>query len=144
MQKQHFSIKIKTTRQRVWNILWEDKTFRDWASVIDEGLYLVGELKEGSEVQFNSASGYGVKSLVEKYIQNELVVFRHLADTKDNSDKEREKEWTGGMESYSLRENDGITILTVDMDVPPEQEELFKTIMPKALERVKVIAEKKE
>lgn len=144
MQKHHFSIKIKAPRERVWNILWGDKTFRDWASIIDEETYMVGELKEGSKVQFiSSASGYGVTSLVEKLTQNELVLFRQLADTKDSGKKEREKEWAGGTECYSLAENDSATILTVDIDVPPEQEETFKDLMPKALERVKNLAEKK-
>ncbi len=104
---------------------------------------MVGELKEGGEVQFiSSVNGYGVTSLVEKLILNKLVSFRNMADKKDSG--EREKEWTGGTESYSLAENDGVTTLTVNMDVPPGQEETFKIRLPKALERVKILAEKKE
>jgi len=145
MQKQQFSIKIKAPRERVWNTLWEDKTLRDWANIIDEGMYMVGEMKEGNEVQFiSSVSGYGVTSLVEKLVQNEFVSFRQMADTKNSGEREREKEWTGGTESYSLAENDGVTTLTVDIDVPPGQEETFKVRFPKALERVKILAEKKE
>ncbi len=142
MQKQQFSIEIKASKESVWRTLWGDKTFRDWAKIIDEGMYMVGEIKEGNEVQFISPTGYGVTSLIEKLVQNELVSFRHMADTKDSG--EREKEWTGGQESYSLAENDGITTLTVDIDVPPGQEENFKNRLPKALERVKILAEKKE
>ena len=144
MQKQQFSIEIKTPRGRVWNTLWEDKTFRDWANIIDEGTYIVGEIKEGNEVQFiSSVSGYGVTSVVEKLTQNEFASFRQMADTKDSGEREREKEWTGGEESYSLAENDGVTTLTVDIDVPPGQEETFKVRFPKALEMVKILAEKK-
>ena len=141
MQKQQFSINIKAPRERVWNTLWEDKTFRDWANNIDEGMYMEGEIKEGNEVQFISPTGYGVTSLIEKLAQNELVSFRHMADTTDSG--EREQEWTGGEESYSLAENDGVTTLTVDIDVPPGQEETFKVRFPKALEMVKILAEKK-
>ena len=145
MQKQQFSIEIQAPRERVWNTLSEDKTFRDWANFIDEGMYMVGEMKEGNEVQFiSSVSGYGVTSLVEKLVQNEFVSFRQMADTKNSGEREREKEWTGGTESYSLAENDGVTTLTVDIDVPPGQEETFKVRFPKALERVKILAEKKE
>ena len=123
----------------------ENKTFRDWGNIIDEGQYMVGEIKEGNEVQFiSSVSGYGVTSLVEKLIENEFVLFRQMADTKDSGQQEREKEWTGGAESYSLAENEGVTILKVDIDVPPGQEETFKDRFPKALERVKILAEKKE
>ena len=143
MQKQQFSIEIKAPRERVWDTLWEDKTFRDWANSIDEGMYLVGELKEGNEVQFSSVSGYGVTSLVKKLVRNEFVSFRHMADTMDSGEREREKEWTGGEESYSLAENDSVTTLTVAMDVPPGQEETFKVRFNKGLEMVKILAEKK-
>jgi len=141
MQKMQFSIEIKAPRERIWNTLWEDKTFRDWANFIDEGMYMIGEIKEGNEVQFISPTGYGVTSLIEKLVQNELVSFRHMADTKDSGG--REKEWTGGTESYSLAEKNGVIALTVDIDVPPGQEETFKDRFPKALERVKLLAEKK-
>jgi len=145
MQKQQFSIEIKAPQERVWNTLWGDKTFRNWANIIDEGTYMVGELKEGNEVQFiSSVSGYGVTSLIEKFALNEFVSFRQMADTKDNGEREREKEWTGGTESYSLVENDDVTTLTVDIDVPPGQVEMFKIRFPKALERVRILAEEKE
>ena len=145
MQKQQFSIKVKASRERVWNTLWEDKTFRDWGNIIDEGQYMVGELKEGNEVQFiSSVSGYGVTSLIEKLARNEFVSFRQMADTKDSGEREREKEWTGATESYSLAENGGVTALTVDIEVPPGQEETFKVRFPKALKRVKILAEKNE
>ncbi|MFP4400355.1 MAG: SRPBCC domain-containing protein [Candidatus Woesearchaeota archaeon] len=143
MKKLNFSIEIQAPKEKVWNILWEDTTFRDWANIIDEGTYMVGELKEGNEVQFiSSVSGYGVTSLVTKLVSNEFVLFRQMADTKENGEQEREKEWTGGEESYSLKENNEVTTLVVEIDVPPEQEEAFTERMPKALERIKSLAEK--
>lgn len=104
---------------------------------------MVGDLKEGNEVQFISAeNGYGVTTLVEKLVTNEFLLFRHQADTQGNGERERAQEWTGGKESYSLSEKDGTTTLTAAFDVPPELEEYFKTTYPKALERVKVLAER--
>lgn len=145
MKKLQFSIKIKASREKVWNTLWEDITFRDWASIVDEGTYMEGVMKKGNEVQFiSSVSGYGVTSLVEKLTPNEFVLFRQMADTMDSGEQEREKEWTGGTESYSLTENDDVTTLAVAIDVPPGQEEMFGVRFPKALERVKILAEKKE
>lgn len=144
MKKMQFTIEIQAPSKRVWSVLWDDKTFRDWASNIDEGIYLAGEMKEGNEMQFISGSGYGVTSLIDKLIPNEFVLFRHMADTQDRGKKKRDKEWTGGEESYSLAEKGNITTLTVHIDLPPEQEENFKTIMPKALQRVKALAERSD
>ena len=52
MQKMQFSIEIEAPREKVWQTLWEDKTFRDWGGIIDEEQYMVGKIAEGSEIQF--------------------------------------------------------------------------------------------
>ncbi len=145
MKKMRFSIKIIAPVDKVWKTLWGDKTFRDWANIIDEGQYMIGEMKQGNEVQFiSSASGYGVTSMIEKLTPNEFVSFRQMADTKEGGKQRREKEWTGGTESYSLAEKDGVTTLAVELEVPLGREETFKIRFPKALERLKTLAEKKE
>lgn len=138
-----FTIEINTSKETVWNTLWQDETFREWAGLIDPGTYMVGDLKVGNEIQFISAeNGYGVTSLVEKMAPNEFLVLKHQSDTQETGTQEREKEWTGGEESYTLTEQDGTTTLTVAFDVPPELEEYFTVNYPKALERVKELAEK--
>lgn len=145
MKEIQFSIEINATKERVWDTMWQDETFRDWASIIDPETYMVGDLKEGNEIQFiSSASGYGVTSLVEKLTAGEFLLLRHIADTQEDGKREREKEWTGGEESYSLAEKDGTATLTVAFDVPPELEEEFNVNYPKALERVKILAERKK
>ena len=145
MKKQHFSIKIKAPKEKVWQTLWQDKTFRDWGSIIDEGQYMVGELAEGSEVQFiSSENGLGVTSVIEKLIPHEYIAFRQVADTMDSGKQEREKEWTGGKESFELSEKNNSTNLMVNIDVPPGLEEIFKVRFPKALARVKILAEEKK
>ena len=141
MKEMQLSIKINATKERVWNTLWQDETFRQWAGIIDPGTHIVGDLKEGSEVQFISGNGYGVTSLVEKLKTNEFLLLRHRADTQGSGKRERQKEWTGGEESYSLSEKNGTTTLSAAFDVPKELEEYFKVNYPKALERVKVLSE---
>jgi hypothetical protein len=145
MKEMQFSIEIHATKAKVWDTLWQDETLREWASIIDPGTYMVGEMKEGNEIQFiSSENGYGVTSKVIKLTLGEFVLLRHRADTKASGEEEREKEWTGGEESYSLMEKDGATTLVVIFDVPPELEEYFKINYPKALERVKVLAERQK
>lgn len=142
MKQLQFQVEIHTNKETVWDTLWQDETFRQWAGLIDPGTYMVGDLKEGNEIQFISAeNGYGVTSLVEALIPGEFLLLRHQADTQDIGAQEREMEWTGGQESYRLTEKDGTTILSAAFDVPPEQEEYFTDNYPKALERVKVLAE---
>ncbi|HTE57883.1 MAG TPA: SRPBCC domain-containing protein [Verrucomicrobiae bacterium] len=143
MKEIQFLVEIHAPKEKVWDTLWQDQTLREWAGIIDPGTYMSGELKEGKEVQFiSSENGYGVTSLVERLVAHEFLLLRHQADTQGSGEKERAQEWTGGKESYSLVEKDGTTTLTAVFDVPSEMEEYFKDTYPKALERVKVLAEK--
>lgn len=141
MRETQFKVDIQASKDTVWQTLWQDETFRQWAGIIDPGTYMVGELKEGNEVQYVSGNGYGVTSLVEKLTPGEFLQLRHTADTQDVGTRKRAKEWTGGKESYSLTQKDGTTTLTAAFDIPPEQEEYFAVSYPKALQRVKELAE---
>jgi len=142
MKELQLSVHINAPKEKVWNALWEDQSFREWAGIIDPGTYTVGELIEGNEIQFISAeNGYGVTSLVEKLIPNEYLLLRHSADTQDTGTREREKQWAGGSEQYSLAEEQGGTTLSVVFDVPAELEELLKVSYHKAFEKVKELAE---
>lgn len=145
MKQLQFSITIHTPKEKVWKTLWDDKTFRDWANLIDEGTYIKGEIKEGNEIEFiSSVNGYGVTSLVEKFTPNKEAIFRHKADTQEAGTKERDKEWTDTAERYTLTEVNGTTALTLKTDVPDEQEETFTERLPKALKRIKELAEKNQ
>lgn len=142
MKEMQFTIDIKAPRVKVWKTLWTDETFRQWAGIIDTGTYMTGELGEGNEVQFISAeNGYGVTSLVEEVKEGEYLRLLHQADTKETGTEQREKEWTGGAESYALAEKDGTTTLKVTFDVPEEMEEYFQANYPKALDKIKELSE---
>lgn len=142
MKELQLTIQIRSSKESVWAVLWNDETFRDWANIIDEGTYLVGEMKQGNEIQFiSSVNGYGVTSLIEQLRPFEYVLFRHAADTQGKGIEDREKEWTGGKESYSLTEHHGITTLVLRTDVPAELVDIFETRLPLAMERIKQLAE---
>lgn len=142
MKEISFSITISATPERVWKILWQDNTFRDWAGLIDPGTYMVGEMKEGNIIQFiSSENGYGVTSKVDKLVANEFLLLSHKSDTKNNGTQEREEQWSGGKESYLLTQDEGKVILTVKFDVPEELEEMFTQLYPAALERIRTLSE---
>jgi hypothetical protein len=142
MKQIQFSIEIQSSKENIWKTLWDDRTFCIWANFIDEGTYMVGELTQGKNVQFiSSSSGYGVTSYIEKVVHGEYVLFKHMMDTMDSGSNTREAEWTGGSESYSLVERDGITVLLVISDIPEEYVEMFGVSYPKALECIRSLAE---
>lgn len=142
MKQMQFSVQIQAPKEKVWRVLWNSETFKDWASLLDPGTYIEGELKEGNEIQFISAeNGYGVTSFVAKLVPNELLLLKHKADTQNFGENNRDNQWTGTEESYSLVEKDGITELTGTFDIPPELEEYFSEAYPTAFNRIKELAE---
>ena len=149
MQNMQHSIEIDASKEKIWNVLWSDNTFRDWSSIIDEGTFMVGNLEEGSEVNFigNKTEGvsYGVTAKVEKLTPNELISFTRIADIQVNEDgsiSKRDKQWAGSLESYELEEHDHKITLSITQDVPEELVEYFQAKLPQALERIKELAEK--
>lgn len=103
---------------------------------------MVGELKADGQVQFISAeNGYGVTSHVDELKPGEFLQLSHVADTQDVGERERDDEWTGGRESYSLTEQDGVTTLVATFDVPLKMEAYFTDVYPKAFACVKDLAE---
>jgi len=142
MKELVFEININKPKEVVWNILWDDLSFRDWANNIDEGTYLKGDLVEGNEIQFiSSVNGYGVTSLVAELIPNQYILFKHAADTQNTGADIRDKQWTGGSESYKLVEENKSTLLTIRSEIPEELVDYFNQAMLIALNRIKELAE---
>ena len=142
MKELEYQIIINRPKEVVWDTLWDDQSFRDWANNIDEGTYLLGDLIEGNEIQFiSSVNGYGVTSLVSKLIPYEYILFKHASDTQNTGTETRDKQWTGGSESYSLIEKDNQSLLIIRSEIPDELVEYFNIAMPIALKRIKYLCE---
>lgn len=144
MKKGNFSVKINAPKEKVWDTLWNDESYRKWTSVFSEGSYADTDWKEGSKVLFLSGDGSGMYSQVARNIPNEFMSFRHLGVVKNGIEQpmdEETKQWSGAMENYRLREKDGVTELTTEMDMTDDFADYFEKTLPQALEKVKELAE---
>ena len=144
MNKLQFSTNIQASKEKVWNILWQDETYGMWTSVFSEGSKAVTDWNEGSKVLFMDSKGSGMFSMIEKKIPNEYMAFKHLGELKDGQElppTAKTSEWSGSMETYTLKETDGITELTVELDATEEFADYFKEVFPKAVEKIKSLSE---
>lgn len=140
----NFSIQINAPKEKVWHTLFDDKTYRQWASAFSEGSYAVGDWKEGSKILFLGSNGSGMTSRVARHIPNEYISILHLgmiANGVEDFDSEETKKWSGALENYSVQENNGATTLNIDMDSTEDFETYFRETWPKALEKVKALSE---
>ena len=141
MEKQEFKIAIDAPREKVWNTLWNDASYRAWTSAFAEGSYAETDWKKGSKVLFLDGKGQGMVSTIAENKPNEFMSIKHLGEVK-NGVEELGKDWAGSTENYTLRTINGKTELTVDMDVVDEFKEYFQNTWPKALDKLKELAEK--
>lgn len=144
MKKIYFSTKINAPREKVWNVLWNDATYKKWTSVFSEGSHAESDWKEGSRVLFLDGKGQGMVSMIATKTPNEFMSFKHLGTVKDgveDMDSEETKKWSGSMENYTLKDDHGKTELNVELDTTEEFLNYFKDIFPKAMEKIKDLSE---
>ena len=145
MERLQFKTNIAAPKEKVWSILWNDKTYGQWTAPFCEGSRAETDWKEGSKVLFLAPNGEGMSSVIAKRTDNEFMSFSHKGVVKDGIEdfsSETTKEWAGGIENYTLSENDGNTELTIDIDVTPQHKPYFLTTWPQALDALKKLAEK--
>jgi uncharacterized protein YndB with AHSA1/START domain len=145
MKKEKFSVSINASAKKVWQVLWSDATYRQWTSAFSEGSYAVSDWKQGSKIQFLSPNGDGMFAIISEIKPFQLMAFSHLGEIKNFKEqppKEGGESWKGSQEIYTLTETNGTTNLEVSMDVTKEFEQYFSDVFPKALQKVKELAEK--
>ncbi len=90
-------------------------------------------------------SGDGMNSIISIKKPFETMSFKHLGEIKEYREMPNTPEtqqWSGAEERYDLTERDGITTVTATMDVVEKFAEYFSETFPKALQKIKEIAEK--
>ncbi|MGB4843254.1 MAG: SRPBCC domain-containing protein [Ferruginibacter sp.] len=140
MQKLQFNIQINAPKEKVWEKLWADETYRQWTSVFAPGSQAVSDWQEGSKIYFGDGKGNGMYSIIHKKTENSLMVFKHMGEIKNG--EEKESEWAGSEETYILTGSGNTTELAVELDVTKDFEEYFNDKFPKALAIVKQLSEK--
>lgn len=136
-----FSIEIKAEKTKIWNALWDERSYRDWASVFFDGSYAITDnWKEGSKVLFLSPDQSGIYSIIETHIPNKIMMFRHIGKVvkgKEQPIDDETKTWSGAKEIYTLTKGIDSNTLTVEIDVLDEHLDFMTITFPKALVKVK-------
>lgn len=144
MEKLNFSTTINATPERIWEVLWGDKTYGQWTSVFSEGSRAETDWKLGSKIYFLDGKGNGMVSQVAEIRPNEYMSIHHLGMVKDGIEdltSAEVKKWEGAHENYSLTKSGTGTMLDVDMDSVEEFSDYFRKTWPTAMDKLKEISE---
>ena len=149
MQNLHYSIDINAPKEKVWDKMLGKNTFPEWTDTFAEGSHYVGNWSKGRRMRFLAPDDTGVMSgmisIVEENKPYEYVSLEHIGIVRDGkvdtSTKESE-EWAGAHENYTFKEEKGITKVLVDVDTNDEFKDTLQETWPKALKKLKELAEK--
>ena len=149
MKRLQFSIDINAPKEKVWNTMLNQDTYRVWADVFMPGSHYLGNWNTGSKILFvapdTSGNVAGMVSRIKENRQYAYVSIEHLGfvqDGKEDTSSEAVKAWAGALENYTFTESNGTTNVFVELDTAEEHAEMFGDIWPKALEELKKLAEK--
>jgi hypothetical protein len=149
MEKLNFSIVINATKEKVWDTMLEDKTYREWTEAFSPGSHYVGSWNKGSKILFLGPNEQGVMggmvSRIKENRKHEHISIEHLGmvqDGKEDTTSDEVKQWAGSLENYTFKDFNGKTELLVDMDINDDYKEMFEDMWPKALNKLKELAEK--
>jgi hypothetical protein len=145
MQRLTFSITINAPKAKVWRVMLEDATYRQWTSAFQEGSYAVTDWSVGSKALFLSPQGDGMVSRIAVHRPNEFLSIEHLGIVKngvEDTKSEAVKAWAGALEDYTLTETNRASTLNVEMDVADDYRKYFEETWPKALSKLKELAER--
>ncbi len=145
MEKLTFTTNINAPRERVWQVLWDDASYRAWTATFHEGSHAVSDWQEGSKILFLGPDGNGgtggMTSRIAKLVPNDTMIFEHLGEVA-NGVEDFSKGWKDAFEKYYLRPTaDGGTELAVELDTVGEYASYFQETFPKALAKIKELAE---
>ncbi|WP_461788222.1 SRPBCC family protein [Pedobacter sp.] len=144
MERLYFKTEINASKEKVWDILFDEKSYPQWTSVFSEGSRAVTDWQKGSKALFLNTEGNGMVSEIADRITNEYLSIKHLGfynNGVEDLESEEVKKWNGAHENYKLSTLDGKSILSVEMDSTQEYKSYFEETWPKALEKVKELAE---
>ena len=144
MEKKTYRTTINAKPEKVWKTLWDNGSYDEWAKVFSVNQPINTDWKKGSKVLFTDGKGSGMVSKIDDSVPNEFMSFLHLGMVKDgveDTTSDEVKGWAGAHENYILKEAQGKTELEVELDIDEKHKDYFVETFPKALQKVKELAE---
>ncbi len=152
MKKLQFKISINAPVAKVYDAmlgLTNKSTYEQWTAAFNPTSTYEGSWDKGSKVLFVGVNEKGEKSgMVSRIVENkpnEFVSIQHYGMLKDNAEITEGPEvdkWANSLENYTFEEQNGTTNVTVDLDTTEDFEDYMNQSYPKALDKLKEVAEK--
>lgn len=138
------SIEIAASKEKVWDVLLQDKFTRKWYAEFSAGTHAETDWKVGSNAVFTDDSGSGLISKVIINKPNEIISMEYtgvVTGGKEDYESDVAKAIKGGHETYMLSGADSATQLLIESDMGEEYFDVMSAAWDKALQKIKEISE---
>src|SRR5690554_5557497 len=151
MKRLQFKTNINAPVAKVYNTMLglENKsTYQAWTAEFNPTSTYEGNWKKGTKILFIGIDESGEKGgMVAEIVENtpnEFVSIRSYGILKGGIEittGEEVEKWAGGLENYAFEENNGMTTVTVEIDMMEDYMDYFNETYPKALYKLKSLLE---
>jgi hypothetical protein len=148
METIKFTVLINANKQKVWDTMLNDKTYRQWTAAFHEGSYFEGTWEQGTEMRFlgpgEDGKLGGMYSKIKENRMHEFISIEHLgmiANGVIDTTSDEVKKWAPAFENYTFTEKGNQTEVKVDMQIDANYKAMFEEMWPKALKALKDLSE---
>lgn len=152
MKKIQFKVSVKAPASHVYNRMLginDKSTYEQWTALFNATSTFEGSWDKGSKILFVGVDDKGEKGgMVSKIVENmpnRFVSIQHYGLVKGDKEITEGPEvdkWANGLENYTFEENNGKTLVTVDLDTTEDFVDYMNNAYPKALDKLKELCEK--
>lgn len=138
------SIEIQAPRERVWDVLVQDETYRQWAAEFMPGSYAETDWQAGSKAAFRDSRGSGVIGRIVTSERPEYLDIEYdglLVNDREDLESSDAIEMKGAHETYRLTEQSGTTHLAIESGMSEAYYADMNEAWVRALRKVKELAE---
>ncbi|NTS42406.1 SRPBCC domain-containing protein [Flavisolibacter sp. BT320] len=144
----HFQAVIKAPVSTVYNTMLAPETYKTWTAIFNPSSRYEGSWEKGAKLHFigedKEGNTGGMVSRIRENIPNQFVSIEHIGILQNGEEittGPAVEAWAGSLENYTFTEEDGQTLVSVDVDSTPEHHAYFFETWPKALAKLKEICE---
>jgi uncharacterized protein YndB with AHSA1/START domain len=148
LQPIHLEITINAPAEKAYQMMLDENYYKEWTEPFNPGSHFIGSWEKGSAIRFigcdKDGNMGGMVSRIKENIPNQFVSIEHLGIIQGDQEITSGPEvdgWAGALENYTFKEENGKTLLSVDMDANQEFLSYFEETWPKALNKLKAICE---
>src|SRR5690606_19695354 len=122
--RMRISIVIDAPKGKVWDVMLDDSTYRQWTEVFSAGSHFVGDWRQGSQILFlgpdETGKMSGMISRIKENRRHDFISIEHVGiihGGEEDTTSEMVKKWAGALENYTFKDLGGKTEVLVEVDI---------------------------